>query len=103
MFRKFADIANTVERQFNGGIYKIREWADLITAHTLPGPEMITHLSSQSDSTSAHTCGCVVILEMSTKNSLTTPEYCKGIRQLKGNALHLNLERKVEEKIDLSY
>jgi len=75
--RKFADIANTVERQFNGGIYKIREWADLITAHTLPGPEMITHLSSQSDSTSAHTCGCVVILEMSTKNSLTTPEYCK--------------------------
>ena len=39
---------------------------------------MISHLSDQSDST--RTCGCVVILEMSTKNSLTTPEYCKGIR-----------------------
>jgi len=74
--RKFADIANTVQRQFNGGMYKIREWADLITAHSLPGPEMIKHLS-ESDSTSSHTCGCVVILEMSTKDSLTTPEYCK--------------------------
>jgi len=76
--RKFADIANTAQRQFTGGIYKISEWADLITAHSLPGPEMISHLSDQSDST--RTCGCVVILEMSTKNSLTTPEYCKGIR-----------------------
>ena len=80
LLRKFADIANTVQRQFNGGMYKIREWADLITAHSLPGPEMIKHLS-ESDSTSSHTCGCVVILEMSTKDSLTTPEYCKGIRQ----------------------
>jgi len=74
--RKFADIANTVQRQFSGGIYKIGQWADLVTAHSLAGPEMISHLSDQSDS-AAPTCGCVLILEMSTKNSLTTPEYCK--------------------------
>lgn len=73
--RKFADIANTVQRQFGGGVFKIREWADLITAHSLPGPEMITHLSDQSDSSAQ--VGCVVVLEMSTKNSLTSPEYSK--------------------------
>lgn len=76
--RKFADIANTVQQQFHGGLLKISEWADLITAHALPGPEMITHLFG--DSTENHrSCGCVLILEMSTKHALTTSDYIKGI------------------------
>ncbi|EFX78014.1 hypothetical protein DAPPUDRAFT_305287 [Daphnia pulex] len=75
--RKFADIANTVQQQFHGGVYKISEWADLITAHPLAGPEMITHLFGDSSSDSRRTCGCVLILEMSTKNALTSQDYSK--------------------------
>ena len=64
-------------------MYKISEWADLITAHPLPGPEMITHLFGDSSADYRKTCGCVLILEMSTKGALTTPDYAKGSNYMK--------------------
>lgn len=67
-----------MQQQFHGGVYRISEWADLITAHPLPGPEMITHMFGDSSSDSRRTCGCVLILEMSTKNALTNEDYAKG-------------------------
>jgi uridine monophosphate synthetase len=42
--RKFADIGNTVIKQYQGGIYKISSWSNLINAHTMPGPGLITAL-----------------------------------------------------------
>lgn len=42
--RKFSDIGRTVTHQFNDGIYKISQWADVVTAHIVSGPGVINGL-----------------------------------------------------------
>lgn len=68
--RKFADIGNTVKHQFRDGIYRIASWADMINAHTLPGPGIIEGLREASDGQ-----GLLLLGQMSSKGSLFTPEY----------------------------
>lgn len=44
--RKFADIGNTVSLQYGKGVFKISSWADLVTAHNLPGRSVLQGLKS---------------------------------------------------------
>ncbi|MCL5261152.1 MAG: orotidine-5'-phosphate decarboxylase [Gammaproteobacteria bacterium] len=42
--RKFADIGNTVKMQYQQGIYKIADWAEFVTVHTVAGESILDGL-----------------------------------------------------------
>ncbi|XP_012228432.1 uridine 5'-monophosphate synthase [Linepithema humile] len=75
--RKFGDIGNTVSLQYKYGLYKIAEWADLVTVHPVSGAAVIDALKSElKDITEPR--GVFLVAEMSSKNALTTGDYLKS-------------------------
>lgn len=70
--RKFADIGHTVKQQYEGGVYHISDWADIVTAHALPGQRMITALAEVGLKKQR---GVLMLAQMSSANNLLTSEY----------------------------
>ncbi|XP_066580912.1 uridine 5'-monophosphate synthase-like [Prorops nasuta] len=75
--RKFGDIGNTVSFQYRKGIYRIAEWADLITVHAVAGPGVIESLG-KGFSVMSDSCGIFVVVQMSSKGALTTGDYLQS-------------------------
>ncbi|XP_072273753.1 uridine 5'-monophosphate synthase isoform X2 [Pyxicephalus adspersus] len=73
--RKFADIGNTVKHQYEGGLYKISSWSDVVNVHAVPGPGVIQGLQAVGQPLGR---GCLVIAEMSSKGSLATGDYTEA-------------------------
>ncbi|XP_019700291.1 uridine 5'-monophosphate synthase [Harpegnathos saltator] len=76
--RKFGDIGNTVTLQYNSGIYKIAEWADLITVHPVSGRAVLDALKNGLPKNIKESRGVFLVAEMSCEGALTKGDYLKS-------------------------
>jgi len=77
--RKFADIGNTVKHQYEGGIYQIADWADIINAHSLPGPGIIKGLAEAGQKKNR---GLLLLAQMSSTGHLMNDHYAAQTLQM---------------------
>jgi len=75
--RKFADIGKISQSQM-GGIYDIRSWSDIVTAHLISGPDIVDGLQSGWESVGRHG-GVLLLAQMSSRGNLLTEDYSQNV------------------------
>jgi len=78
--RKFADIGK-ISRDQMGGVYEIRSWADLVTAHLISGPDIVDGLQAGWGDV-GRSGGVLLLAQMSSRGNLLTPTYSDRVVEL---------------------
>lgn len=73
--RKFSDIGNTVALQISRGPFKIAQWADFVTAHSLPGQGVIKGIKSGLAEENPKDLNVFLLAEMSCQGNLIDEKY----------------------------
>lgn len=76
--RKFADIGNTVRKQYQSGIYKIAEWAEFVTVHGIPGEGILKGLFENLEIPRS----CFLLSSMSSAGNLITDTYTRKVIEM---------------------
>ena len=71
--RKFADIGRVSQTQM-GGVYDIRSWADIVTAHRISGPDIVDGIAAGWDDVQ-RIGGIFLLAQMSSRGNLLTDSY----------------------------
>ena len=71
--RKFADIGKVTKTQM-GGLYDIRSWADLVTSHSISGPDIVDGIAAGWEDVE-RIGGVLLLAQMSSSNNLLDEEY----------------------------
>ncbi len=80
--RKFADIGNTTKQQYQGGMYRIADWAHFVTAHALPGPGVLQGLK---EGAAEQQRGCFLLAQMSSDKNLLDTTYTNATLEMAKN------------------
>ena len=75
--RKFADIGKITKNQMSG-IYDIRSWSDIVTAHLISGPDIVDGLQSAWKDVNREG-GVLLLAQMSSRGNLLTEEYSERV------------------------
>ncbi len=70
--RKFADIGAITLKQYTGGIFRIADWADMVTVHSIAGDGTIQALKSTEKTKDA---AFLLLAQMSSANTLAQGDY----------------------------
>ena len=81
--RKFADIGKITRKQM-GGIYDIRSWSDLVTAHLISGPDIVDGIQAAWSDVSRKG-GVLLLAQMSSRGNLLNENYTTNVVELGKN------------------
>ena len=71
--RKFADIGRVAQTQM-GGLYDIRSWADMVTSHSVSGPDVVDGIAAAWDEVE-RIGGVLLLAQMSSSGNLLDSGY----------------------------
>ena len=83
--RKFSDIGKTFYKQLFGGIYKINQWADLITIHGISAVGMLSYLNTLDNKLKIPKI--LIVSQMSSQKNLISFEYTLNCHRIAKNFL----------------
>ena len=78
--RKFADIGK-ISRDQMGGVYDIKNWADLVTAHLISGADIVDGLHAGWNEVGRNG-GVLLLAQMSSRGNLLSPKYTDEVVEL---------------------
>lgn len=75
--RKFADIGK-ISRSQMAGIYDIRSWSNIVTAHLISGPDIVDGLQAAWQDVGRQG-GVLLLAQMSSRGNLLSVDYCDSV------------------------